>query len=348
MATKIGLLAYSSDTGLGNQTWEIYKHILPAKTLVVDLSEFNKMQTNHDRYPDGRVVRGIPTNQDMEWLVDEMDVVIVCETPLNYHLYRYAKEKGVRTVQQYNREFLDFYKHPEWAQPTYLAYPAKWEIEKVEALNLESKLIPLPVPINRNKIEFREFKELRTIVHILGRPAYMDRNGTIPFLEAALNFPQYNYLIYLQPPTDQRATEYFEPVRKKLEEVKSKLNIKVVESVPNYEDMYKTGELLVLPRRYAGLCLPMQEALAAGIPVIMTDVSPNYEILPKDWLCSASKTGEFYFHAPVDVYSPNVESLVDTIRKFENPDYLQMANNQANLIAEALSWDNLRSMYTSL
>lgn len=38
---------------------------------------------------------------------------------------------------------------------------------------------------------------------------------------------------------------------------------------------------MILPRKYAGLCLPMNEALMSGLPVIMTDIEPNNVILPK-------------------------------------------------------------------
>jgi glycosyltransferase involved in cell wall biosynthesis len=52
------------------------------------------------------------------------------------------------------------------------------------------------------------------------------------------------------------------------------------DNVKNREDLYNGFDAMVLPRRYAGLCLPMNEALISGMPVFMTDVSPNNQILP--------------------------------------------------------------------
>ena len=79
---RIGLLAYSTDTGLGNQTYEFYKHMKPAKTLLVDLSSLNGMETHHDRFPDAQIVQGIPDCNAMQWLVEGVDLIFVCETPL--------------------------------------------------------------------------------------------------------------------------------------------------------------------------------------------------------------------------------------------------------------------------
>jgi glycosyltransferase involved in cell wall biosynthesis len=44
---------------------------------------------------------------------------------------------------------------------------------------------------------------------------------------------------------------------------------------PNLLSAIKWADVLVLPRRYAGLCLPALEAMADGCPVIMTDAPPQ-------------------------------------------------------------------------
>ena len=40
-------------------------------------------------------------------------------------------------------------------------------------------------------------------------------------------------------------------------------------------DLYDGCSILVMPRRYGGLCLPVQEAMARGMAVVMTDCPPN-------------------------------------------------------------------------
>lgn len=344
---KIGLLAYSTNTGLGHQTLEFYEHLHPSKTLVVDLNRFNNMETHHERFNEGdvRVTLGIPKDSDCEWLTDNVDIVFVAETPLNYNLFEAAKRKGVIAIQQYNYEFLDYFRHPEWSNPTILAGPTKWNIEKVRALNI-GKVIELPVPVNRNKIPFRQINKLETFVHVIGRPAYMDRNGTFTFLEAALRLnKKYRYKIYYQQPADVRAIEYFDPVLREINRAQELLgsNLEVIVDTEHYEDIYKSGDCLVLPRRYGGLCLPVHEALSAGIPVIMTDLSPNDDLLPKDWLVPAFLSGSFQFHVSVDVYSANKQALWETMEYIASD--ISRFNAQANQIAQSLSWDVLKDEY---
>jgi len=50
--------------------------------------------------------------------------------------------------------------------------------------------------------------------------------------------------------------------------------------VHDYWRAYDGMDALVLPRRYGGLCLPVQEAMAAGLAVVMTDCPPNPTMWP--------------------------------------------------------------------
>lgn len=344
---KIGLLAYSTNTGLGHQTLEFYQHLAPHKTLVVDINRFNNMETHHERFmgANNKVTYGLPTNEDCEWLTDDVDIVFVAETPLNYHLFEAAQRKGVIAIQQYNYEFLDYFRHPEWSKPSYLAAPTHWNIEKVRALNI-APVIDLPVPVNREKIPFRVINELKTFVHVIGRPAYMDRNGTLDFIEAILRLnKEFKYKIYYQKPSDTRAMEYFAPVLTQINRAKSLLgdNLEVIVDIEDYADIYASGDCLVLPRRYGGLCLPVNEALSAGMPVVMTDLSPNNDWLPKEWLVPTYSNGSFQFHVAVDVYAAYVTELWQTMMHMASN--IELYNAQANQIAQSISWDYLKEEY---
>ncbi len=342
---KIGLLAYSSNTGLGHQTLEFYNNITTEKVLLIDLQKFNAMETHHDRYKNARICDGLPREDDIDWLLDGVDLVFECETPLNYYLHERAKKTGVKVVQQYNYEFLDYFRKPYLEGPTIFAAPAPWNMDRVEGMG-KAAVKELPVPINRDKIPFREISECKTLVHIIGRPAFMDRNGTLSFLAAAERLGnKFRYVVYYQVPTDSRAREYFQPVKDELNRLRTSLNMEIIADIPNYQDMYTRGDVLVLPRRYGGLCLPMQEALSAGMPVIMTNISPNNAKLPSEWLVNATRQGEFEFHAKVDVYEADVQDLIRVINQFENPEFMKTANSNADSIAEMYSWKNQRENY---
>lgn len=81
-------------------------------------------------------------------------------------------------------------------------------------------------------------------------------------------------------------------------------------------ELYRWYDAMILPRRYAGACLPMNEALAAGLPVIMTDTDPNNKILPPYWLVPAEKKTEFMARTMIDVYSADHTALAGRIAQF--------------------------------
>lgn len=345
---KIGLLAYSSNTGLGYQTLDFYKNMSPEKVLLVDLSKFNGMETHHDRYYRPRITDGFPTDEDCEWLTDGVDIIFVCETPLNFKLFEIARRKGVKSVLQYNYEFLNYFKDRSLPAPDIFASPSLWEMEKVKELGL-GKVVYLPVPVDLEKIPFRSFEKAETFVHILGRPAAHDRNGAIEYLEAIKTLPEYyRSKIFYQTPVEQNTKKIFEPIERKLEEVKSLLGerLEIVVDCKDNREMYKNGEILVLPRKYGGLCLPLWEALSAGMPTIMTDIDPNNKILPKEWLVESYLSGEIYTHSAIPFYSPRVPDLVSAMLRVSKN--IKEHNIIARKLAINFSWELQKSRYLTL
>lgn len=337
---KIGLLAYSTDTGLGNQTFAFYKHMKPHKTLIADLSKLNHVETHHERFPDARIAQGIPECTDMDWLTDDVDVVFVCETPLNYCLFEKANAKGVPTVLQYNYEFLDYLNKPQLAPPTVLAAPSIWHKKDVESLKI-APVVDLPVPTEVDDIEVRQIIECRTMFHIAGKQAIHDRNGTMTFVEAAIKCGRkFKYQIYAQQ--IDGTTEQL------IQKAGEHIDIEVIYNTPNYLDMYTEGDVLVLPRKYGGLCLPMQEALAAGIPVIMPDIEPNGYRLPKQWLVPAERTRSFMTRTKIDIFETNPNMLAFKMCEFADGDFMRWSNQEAIEIGKGLSWKKLKNYYQEI
>jgi len=344
---KLGILCYASQTGLGYQTKDYAEHLNPSKLMIIDLSQYNKMPIFRDWYKDFNTqwVSGIPTTQDIDRFLNALDVVFMAETPLNNYLFEAAKARGIKTVNAYNYEFLDYFRHPEWQGPTVLAGPTVWNIDIVKGLG-KSDVIHLPVPIQIDH-PARQIKECKTLFHIIGRPAVHDRNGTLSFLEAAMRLGnEFNYIVYYQTPSDPRAIEYFAPVKQKLEEVRKHLaHLSYFTDTENNADLFQNGDLLILPRRYGGLCLPMQEALSWGVPVVMTDVSPNNAILPEKWLVKSAQKDTFRGHADILVYEADVEALVANITQFKDVEFIQEQSRVARQIAESQSWEVLKPRY---
>ena len=80
--------------------------------------------------------------------------------------------------------------------------------------------------------------------------------------------------------------------------------------------------------------MPMTEALASGLPVIMTDIDPNNKILPKEWLVPARKKSEFTARTVVEVYSADSDKLAEKIASVASLENTSELKKEAVSIAE--------------
>lgn len=260
--------ARAINTGLGTQSSEFFNALNPDATVVIDLSHLDKKRYYPDRFKGKNVttIKGIPTDKQVdEWLKQnkDLDCIFCMETPYNYHLFKQAKKLGIKTILQYNYEFLDYLNNATLEFPTVLLAPTLWNIEKVYDKYHGKCLVDfLPVPVNTDRIQRRQVKKIKTFVHIAGYDLYEDRNGTRSLLEAIpLVKSDCKFIIYAQ----KNMPTINDP------------RVKVLATdLDNYEDLYKQGDCLLYPRRYGGLSLPRNEAMAAGMVVAMPRISPNW------------------------------------------------------------------------
>lgn len=341
---RLGLVARADNTGLGNQTLEFYRHMNPDKVMVVDIGSLNGMVSNYDWYPNAQIVRGFPNRGDIDAFLDGLDVVFVAETPYNYYLYEKARQMGVKTVQQYNYEFLDYLAYPNYPNPDMLLAPSKWNYDKVQVIADQRgiKHMYLHCPVNRQKLQFRKIDSINKFLHIAGRPAAHDRNGTNTVIDAAPYMGSTSVVI-----TCQNQAHLNDYMQRSMHE-----NIEYILSsdIKDYSELYDTADALVFPRRYGGNCLPMNEALSCGMPVMMTDISPNNQFLPRPWLTEAHKVGEFRPRTVIDIYETDPKVLGETMRQWANlsiDDTIAM-NNEADKLAESVSWETLKPQYDQM
>lgn len=324
---RISTICYASSTGLGFQTKDFYDHIKPSKALLVDLSAHNKMPINLKWYPYSRYTRW-PDTDDIDWLLKDIDVLWVTETPLNYELFDTAKKRGVKIVLQYNYEFLDYLNRPTLPKPDLFVAPTSWHIDKVKQLG---PTVQLQVPfIDHPK---RNIKQAKLFVHIAGRPAVHDRNGTLTFIEAALARPQYKYRLFIQPNDLIPLKEIYDKT--------AHLDFEIYQNTNSRMDMYELGDALILPRRYGGLCLPMLESLSVGMPVIMPDISPNRDLLPEEWLVEAKPAGSFEARTTIDLYDTDLDALIYKMDIFP----ARRANRYAHILAQNNLWETHKPKY---
>jgi glycosyltransferase involved in cell wall biosynthesis len=313
---RLGIIARSDNTGLGNQTRELVNMLNPTKIMLINSSSFNRNKQHPEWYNgyDIQPIRGFPRTGDITSFLRGLDVVLTCETFYSNQFIDLAKRAGVKTVLQYNYEYLDHLNKNELSLPDVFLGPSLWNFDHMtELFGNKTNVTYLPPPTDYtlfDKVRENNYsKHHNRILHIGGKAVSEDRNGTKSVVEM-LKYSQEDFQVVVrtQTPLDIKCSD-------------PRLVIETSDS-ESREEMYNGFDAMVLPRRYAGLCLPMNEALMSGLPVFMTDVCPNNKILPKEWLAKSDKIGILKTRAVLDVYNADPRNLARIV-----DDYMKQKSN---------------------
>lgn len=271
----MGLLARAEDRGLGLQTWELHRNLAPDYTVVVDMGELARGFPMHlerygitalaqpgnvavARFDGGEFVDPAPVRA----LLAACDVIYTAETFYDPRLPGWAAEAGCAVVVHVNPEF-----YRRWAELDDLPAlrwwaPTPWRLEHLPA---STRVVPVPVAGDRFRLAPAPAAERLRTLHLVGHQAAADRNGTRVWLRA---------LRHLRScPRVTLATQ--DPSLPHPVGIPGCIDVEGRFGVADYWLNYGEADVLVMPRRYGGLCLPVQEAMAAGLAVVMTDTSPN-------------------------------------------------------------------------
>ncbi|PSG99715.1 MAG: hypothetical protein BRC28_03170 [Nanohaloarchaea archaeon SW_4_43_9] len=128
------------------------------------------------------------------------------------------------------------------------------------------------------------------------------------------------------------------PLRQDLEQKVEKLDVNAefygTVSKEELIELYQSADLFCLPSKNEGLPLSMLEALSSGLPVLVSDIGDNKEIIERS---RAGKT-----------FSPdNTENLQKKIVEILESDLDQKSEN-ARAFAEELDWKNISFQYQQL
>lgn len=323
---RIGTMGYRTRTGLGYQVKSYVEHLGIERVLVVDLSMHNGLPLTN-WYGGQMTVQGYPDAVQFDAFLQGLDVVIVAETPLNYQLYELARRKGVKTVCVPNWEFFDHLVNPHYPLPDMFIAPSRWHYRELQGFCAQHRvgLRQLHHPVDTTQFHGRLRQSTKTF-HIAGKPAAHDRNGTWDYLYSTPN----GTVI-----TQDRSFAHHLRSKFRHSNVHTDIN--------NPAHMYQLGDIMVLPRKYGGNCLPLNEALASGCPVIMPDIEPNNHLLPSEWLVKASVVDSFTPRTKIDIYQTD---RVDLQRVIEHVQGDITRHSQTALdIAQTISWASLKPRY---
>jgi glycosyltransferase involved in cell wall biosynthesis len=346
---RIGLIARADKTGLAIQTHLLYRLLEPSAVLLVDFQRYgfipdvglysepaNKIHTLR-LWPAFNYGRLDPKTCEPTAMVDaflkEVDVIVSCETFYDMRIVTEAKRLNKRTVLQPNYEFMDWLIDSSLPKPDVFALPTNWHETDIRQQAGKTEVIVLPVPVDPTIIAKRRLvEELKHVVHVAGTVAQTDRAGTKAFIEA-MRFVQSDVTATVRA---QRPLSNIGPIPD---------NVQIIDDYQTRTnvELYENADVLVLPRRYGGLCLPMQEALALGIPAIMPDVAPQNAMLHSTMLLPAQTNGIIQTRAKLTLWDVAPEQIAHRIDRLANDKALM---SELSLFAREWayehSWDVVR------
>lgn len=339
---NLGVVARTDSGGLAWQSLALTRMLQPSKVMLIDSRPFNGQHVKQyperfDAYAQMRV-DGFPTDEQCHRFLDGLTHVLTCETFYNDELLAEANRRGIKSYMQHNVEFLDHLNKPELPPPTMFLAPSTWHLDLMEA-KFPGRVRLMPPPTFPE--DFARARETnlarrgrRRFLHVIGKSAHGDRNGTMLLMLAM-----------------QRSRAPFELVVKSQERIPPLLRdgrISWDHSAPEEQQaLYDGFDALIMPRRYGGLCLPVNEALMSALPVIMSDTPPNDTMLPPDWLVPGQFKGGFVARTPIQYFEADINALarkldeLATMPEERLAEWRQMALQRA----EMFNPENLRPRY---
>lgn len=253
---NVGIFGARADhRGLATLTAIMWRCLRPAKTVVVDMGAHSPTEFHDGQYgPDAETVAYddlLAGGYDFAGFLDGLDVVVTFEIPYDWRLYTEARRAGVRTVQLTMPELDAHQRQPDLPRPDVFALPTPWLADRYPG----SPVLPVPcepfTPQHGN-----------LVVHP-GALAMKDRNGTRTVIDAS-DHSRHHLVIRCQAPPER-------PWRHARVEV---------DDLADNRHLFDGAALVVVPRRYGGLSLVIQEAMAAGLPVLVGAHDPYADAIP--------------------------------------------------------------------
>lgn len=329
---RVGLFgARADDRGLGRITHDFYTHMRPARTVVVDMGQWARQFPQHlDRYPDATVTPFNGGTIDlglMRRFFTGLDVAVFYETAYDHRAYDIARAAGCRTVLM---SMPEFHRHAteQLPHPDVVWLPTVWRAESIPG----ARVVPVPTA-TPPAVNGGRSGRLR-VLHVAGHRAAADRNGTIPFLRS---------LRSVKETVTVRVTSQ-DPRLPRVQGVPR--HVVFDPGGSDHWQLYSRADVLVMPRRYGGLCLPVQEALACGLAVAMTDVSPNPQTWPVMPIPAAPGALINTPAGKIPIHDPAPDAIAETIdRLARDPQLVAELQASARAWAAANTWDALRPLY---
>jgi hypothetical protein len=325
MAISIGLVGRDNDKGLGLLTEEYRKRLNVTKVLVKNCPASHRRKRICPK-PDTRYVNN-PDRAAARW-VRGFDTLFVLEFAVHPNLFLQARRQGIYSVLKVNYEFL-----PESLPELPDLFMCSSSLN-MEMTPYENKLL-IPDPVDTNGIPFRQRTRAITFVHNAGRFGTQFANCTPEVLAAIplVKNPNVRFIVRSQ-----------KEITFKVDDPR----IRYEGAVSDYRELYTEGDVFVMPQKFRATSLPIQEAMAAGMPVMTTDMQPFNEFCPfllkpdsQQVLTGLPLRRSVVSHL---VAPKTIATAIDSIAESNIESYSCLAREYAN----SISWDVLIPRITDI
>ena len=318
----IGSVVFAANTGLGILAKSFYDNGVVDKVLLYDHPKYG---TENDWYKSEDTCKCIAS------FFEDIDVLLLFEAcnlanPGEWSLAAAAKEKGIKVILMPMYESTP-YPLPEVVAPDKWIYPSKLD-ELVYTKHGEvGDFVQVPV-----KVEGRLRKKAKVFVHNAGsnNSQYMDRNGTELLLKALPYVKSPIKLIFRSRDTSWDIND-------------DRVDFRLGDA--EYDTMWDEGDVFIFPESYNGLCLPLQEAFAAGMLVMAGDRFPINTWLPKEPLLAVGEYKKIRNDwQELELSSYNCIELAALIDSWYDKD-IESFSRKGLEWAQENSWDKLKPVY---
>lgn len=333
MSYRLGMLARCDLGGLAAQTWEAFRHLHPAATVVMDLGPAGRGPGDPARYVhladewggEVTMVEGaqIPEHA-ARWLAERCDTIFTAETTYGAYVPDVAAAHDAQVVVQANPEL---YREADYPGAR-IVLPTPWEADRVPAAERV-----LEVPLALDVLTYRHRTNVEVLYHPAA-PAMADRNGT--------------YLLAGALPLMRRPARLL--VRGDARRLTRRNDHRVTMLGPYlglYHDAYPPeADVLVIPRRYAGNFMGAQEAAALGMPVVALDLEPQRAWPHVVTVPTSSRQSIQMRGGAFDVHACTPDALATVLDELlADPDRVAELSAAGRVWAEARSWEAMHATY---
>lgn len=307
---KIGLVGKDNNKGLGTLTMEYMRH-LPIDELVC-------VGKKHENRYKATYVNDI--SSDLDRVLSVVDCLFILET-YDATLIKKAKEKGVKTILKVNYEFLR--EELPVLPDLFICSTTK----NYKAVKYDNKIL-LPDPVNTDLIKFKQRYEAKTFLHNAGTLGVGAANCTYLLLDAI--------------PLVESDVKFIIQSQVKLPKIDDPRVEVRVQNVPNYWNLWGEGDVFIMLQKFRATSLPIQEAMANGMPVLSSDIEPFNQFC--EFLVKPFSHTMKWAERPLDYHHFRETTLANKIDEIAGQDITQASKN-ARIYAESISWKKLKNKY---